>query len=114
MFKAIKIIILSIFISITFFSSAAFSAFSARSATVSWEQNTETDLKGYNVYMGTTSKTYEKPVFVDKTKTSHVFERLKRGTTYYFTVTAIDSSGNESLFSEEVLKTIPRIFIRRR
>lgn len=78
----------------------------AGSATVSWQANTEQDLKGYNVFIGTVSRNYSESVYVEKPGTSYTFNNLNEGTQYYFCVTALDTSGNESGFSQEVYKTI--------
>ena len=78
----------------------------AGSATVHWQANIEPDLKGYNVYYGTTSRLYGPPVPVGNV-TSYTIDDLKPGSTYYFAVTAVDLSGNGSGYSDEVQKTIP-------
>ena len=80
----------------------------AGSATVRWQANTEPDLQEYRVYTGTSSRTYGTPVPVGKV-TSYTINDLEEGITYYFAVTAVDTSGNESGFSQEVSKTIPDI-----
>jgi len=80
----------------------------AGSATVSWQTNKEPDLKGYNVYVGKASRTYDTPFYVDKAQSSHAFANLSEGT-YYFCVTAVDLAGNESGFSQEVSKIIQDI-----
>lgn len=84
----------------------ACTAFSA--VIVSWNTNTEKDLAGYKIYFGKKSRLYENTVTVN-TDTSHIIDnyRFLEGAKYYFAVTAFDSSGNESGFSEEVSVTIP-------
>lgn len=80
---------------------------SAGTATLTWSANAETDLVGYKVYRGTASGTYGAPVAtLSKTATSYAFSGLQTGTTYFFVVTAYDSAGNESPFSNEVSKSI--------
>ena len=74
-------------------------------ATLTWTPNTETNLTGYNVYMGTQSGAYGAPVSVG-TATTYTVGKLIGGTTYYFTVTALNSAGAESLHSSEVSKPI--------
>lgn len=78
-------------------------------ATVSWNANTEPDLAGYRVYYGTQSGQYQQSkgtgtVIVGAT--SHMITGLTAGTRYYFAVTAFDTSGNESGYSQEVFKDI--------
>ncbi len=73
------------------------------SASLSWDANSESDLSGYKVYFGSASGSYGTPVDVGNA-TTHTLSGLSDGT-YYFAVTAYDSSGNESGFSTEVNKT---------
>lgn len=74
-------------------------------ATLTWGANTESDLAGYRIYMGTQSGVYGPPVTVGQV-TTYQFANLVKGTTYFFTITAIDSAGNESIHSAEVSKSI--------
>jgi hypothetical protein len=77
------------------------------SATLTWNANSDTDLAGYKVYRATASGAYGAPVAtVAKTATSYVASGLTTGTTYFFVVTAYDTAGNESPFSNEVSKSI--------
>ena len=64
-----------------------------------------TDLAGYQVYWGTTSAAYETPVDVGDV-TEYTVDGLDSGARYYFSVTAYDTSGNESAFSNEASKDI--------
>ncbi len=77
----------------------------AGSATVRWQANTEPDLEEYRVYYGTSSRNYGPGIPVGKV-TSYTINNLEEGKTYYFAVTAVDTAGNESGFSQEVSKTI--------
>jgi hypothetical protein len=77
----------------------------AGSATISWRANTESDLAGYRLYYGTSSRSYGPPVPVGNV-TRHTLTNLTDGRTYYFGVTALDYSGNESGYSTEVQKAI--------
>lgn len=76
----------------------------AADAVLSWNQNTETDLAGYKVYYGTASRSYGSPTDVGN-KTTFTVTGLN-GQTYYFAVTAYDTAGNESGYSNEVSKTL--------
>ena len=76
----------------------------AADASLSWNPNTEPDLAGYKVYYGTASRTYGSPINVGN-QTAFAVTGLSAGT-YYFAVTAFDTSGNESVFSAEVSKAI--------
>jgi len=74
-------------------------------AALSWEANTDPDLAGYNVYMGTQPGVYGAPISIGNT-TSYTVGNLTGGRTYYFSLTAVDTSGNESLHSSEVSKSV--------
>jgi hypothetical protein len=78
-------------------------------ATLTWNANIEPDLAGYRVYYGSAPGTYNqtKGSGVVVTGTSHTVTGLTSGTRYYFALTAYDSSGNESDYSQEVLKDTP-------
>ena len=58
-----------------------------------------TDLAGYKVYHGFASRSYNVTIDVGLT-TSAVLSDLQDGRTYYFAVTAYDTSGNQSVFTE--------------
>ena len=78
-----------------------FSLAGAASVNVSWNPNTETDLAGYRIYYGTNSRIYGVPIPVGKIST-YTVDNLASATTYYLALTAIDTSGNESGFSDEI------------
>ena len=75
------------------------------SAGLSWTANTETDLTGYKVYIGTQSGLYNPPITLG-TVTSYTATNLASGKTFYFCVSAFDSAGNESPCSAEVSKPL--------
>ena len=64
------------------------------------------DLQSYNVYYGTQTRNYGPPIPVEN-DTSFTLSGLDEGATYFFAVSAVDTSGNESGYSEEVTKSIP-------
>jgi hypothetical protein len=99
-------------------------------ATLTWEAPTTnadgsaplTDLAGYTVYYGATSRTaagftaYDTALDVGNSpicaltgsgtlECVHVLSGFTAGTTVYFAVTAYDSGGNESGYSNEASKT---------
>jgi hypothetical protein len=76
---------------------------SGGSATVTWNANTESDLAGYRVFYGTSSRNYPNSISVGKVTTATI-NGLTVGTTYYFAVKAVDTSGNLSGYSAEVTK----------
>jgi fibronectin type 3 domain-containing protein len=81
----------------------------AGSATVTWQPNTESDLAKYRVYWSTTAGAYGSyKAEVAKGTTTYAANNLTDGQTYYFVLTAVDASGNESGFSSPpASKTIP-------
>jgi hypothetical protein len=56
--------------------------------------------------MGTTNGIYIQVTDV-KTATTYVVQNLTSGTTYYFAVTAYDSNGVQSPYSNQVSYTVP-------
>ncbi len=78
----------------------------AEQATLAWNANTESDLGGYKLYYGTISRNYTSNIDVGN-QTSYTVSGLQGGATYYFAVTAYDSSWLESGYSNEVSKQIP-------
>lgn len=80
---------------------------SAGEVTINWDPNSESDLAGYYIYYGTSSRDYNTTLWVGN-QTSYQVSGLQGGQRYYFAVTAIDHSGNESNFSREVSAIIPQ------
>ena len=77
------------------------------SATWTWNPNTEPDVASDSIYRSTTPGVYSAArATVQKPAITYAATGLAVGTTYYFTVTAVDSSGNESVHSNEVSKSI--------
>ena len=68
---------------------------------IAWDPNTEPDLAGYRVYYGTASGTYEEPIDTGNV-TTYTLTGLILGQTYFISVTALDTSNNESGYSNEV------------
>jgi hypothetical protein len=79
----------------------------ARDVTLAWDAVTAEGFAGYKVYYGTASHTYGTPLLAGTGTTYMVSgSHLPAGHTYYFAVTAYDTSGNESGYSNEVSLTI--------
>jgi fibronectin type 3 domain-containing protein len=71
-----------------------------------WNDNSESDLDGYNVYRSTTSGGPYSKINVSLIATSNFTDTgLTGGTTYYYVVTAIDLAANESGYSSEANAT---------
>ncbi len=72
--------------------------------TLAWDINSESDLAGYKVYYGQASRSYENIITIGIVN-SYTLTGLSPGT-YYFTVTAFNTKGLESGFSNEVSAVI--------
>jgi len=68
---------------------------------VAWESNDEPDLLGYKVYYGNASRLYRGCIDVGMS-TEYTVTTLPESGTFYFAVTAYDTAGNESGYSQEV------------
>jgi hypothetical protein len=69
--------------------------------------NPATDLSLYKIYYGTASLTYSQVVSVANPGTTTISKTLNLSPgTYYFSVTTVDTSGQESGYSNEVIKTL--------
>ncbi len=67
-----------------------------------WDDNGESDLEGYNVYRSTTSGSGYSQLNGPLLSTSDYTDNsVTNGTTYYYVVTAEDTSSNESGYSNE-------------
>jgi hypothetical protein len=79
-------------------------------AILSWDPVTATNLSGYRLYYGTAPGTYLQPlgegISVGNVVTYSV-TGLNSGTRYYFVATSVDTSGRESVYSNEVFKDVP-------
>ena len=72
----------------------------AESVTLAWDPNSEPDLAGYKFYYGGQTRSYTNVVDVSKVTTNTV-TGLAQGETYFFAVTAYNTSGLESDVSKE-------------
>lgn len=73
----------------------------AASVTLRWQANQEPDISGYNLYYGNQSRNYGLPIPAGSA-TSYTVDNLTEETTYYFAISAVDTSGNESGYSVEI------------
>ena len=73
-----------------------------------WNANRETDLAGYKVYYGISSKNYANSVLIGHSAQPHTetvnykLTGLTKGQKYHIVVTAYNTYGYESTFSSEV------------
>jgi hypothetical protein len=89
-------------------------AFESTSSSIElhWSPNGELDLAGYNVYRSTTSGSGFTQLSFEliRSGSRYADEDLAFGASFYYRVTAVDNSGNESLASSEVFgwTTLPQ------
>ena len=77
-------------------------------ARLSWDASTGTDIAGYKIYLAIASGAYGTPVAtMPMDVTTYTVTGLATGTTYFFVVSAFNTDGTESTFSNEVSKMIP-------
>jgi hypothetical protein len=67
-----------------------------------WQPNTESDLAGYIIYYGTQTGVYNHRLPIGR-QIQYTVTGLDSGRTYFFVVTAVDTAGNESVYSKEVV-----------
>jgi hypothetical protein len=86
-----------------------------------WGMNTESDLAGYKVYVGTASRVYSQLTDVGLITCSTgqpaaLIHGIANGVPTYVAMTAYDLTGNESTFSAEVVTTkmVPVLDVLRR
>jgi fibronectin type 3 domain-containing protein len=101
LFSLVCISILLIFMNLSFIINDA----NAAEVTLAWNKNQESTVTGYKLYYGTSSGSYQQGINVGNVTTRTV-SSLSDGVTYYFSVTAYDSAGNESEYSSEVIHAI--------
>jgi hypothetical protein len=76
------------------------------SVNLSWESSTST-VSGYNVYRGTTAGSYSKINTALDPGTTYTDNSVVAGTTYYYSATSVNSSGQESTYSAPITVSIP-------
>lgn len=89
-----------------FFAALPGTAQAAQSVFLLWNANPAPDIVGYRVHYGTSSGNYSQSNDVGNV-TGTTISNLNAGQTYYFAVTDYDTSGLESLPSNEVAYSVP-------
>jgi hypothetical protein len=75
---------------------------------LNWNASTSSNVVGYNIYRGSISGgPYTKTNSALNSTTTATDTTVVSGQTYYYVVTAVDSSANESSYSNEVQAVIP-------
>jgi hypothetical protein len=84
----------------------------AGGTTISWQPPTENvdgspldDLQQYRIYVGSSPQSYDQQIEVTDPRANSQFVALERGE-YHVAMTAVDRDGNESGYSNEVVKTV--------
>jgi hypothetical protein len=78
----------------------------ASTAYLQWDALRSSQLKGYNVYYGSTSGQYLQRKTIPSTNASLSIRNLPEGETYYFAVRAVSAQDEETAFSQEVAMEI--------
>lgn len=73
---------------------------------ITWQPNSEPDLAGYFVYYGEQTGFYNYRLAVGA-QPEYTIRDLKPGATYFIAVTAVDTAGNESAFSDQIRVRLP-------
>ena len=80
----------------------------AHSVALSWDASTSSDVVGYNVYRATSpGPPFAKLVNSTISELSYTDDTVKSGKTYTYVVTAVNSAGEESVYSASVTAAIP-------
>jgi hypothetical protein len=76
--------------------------------TLAWKANQEPDLAGYKLYIGTASGIYNfaGSPFSIGIATRYITSNLPKSQTYFFALSALDTTGNESVLSAEISKSL--------
>lgn len=78
----------------------------AATVTLAWDPSPDTNVSSYNIYYGGASGDYTNEISSGDV-TNSVVSGLDEGATYFFAATAVDSSGDESDFSNEISYSVP-------
>ena len=93
--KALRLLLLSC--------SILASEVSAGTVTLTWNPNPEPDIAGYSLHYGTAANPYSQ--VIDLNATSAIVSNLITGVTYTFAVTAYNTGGGQSAYSQPVSYT---------
>jgi len=77
------------------------------SVDLSWVASSSSNVVGYNVYRAGISGGPYATVAPANAGTTYVDGSVQAGQTYYYVVTAVDTSGTESVYSNQVQAVIP-------
>ena len=103
--KNIMYLFISFFLSAQIFAQAPdlLSATAYRTTVhLQWQDDPNFEAVGYHIYRSTQSGVYNAPSRTIGAYNEYTDYNLQSGTTYFYTITAFDSNGNESSFSNEI------------
>jgi len=83
-----------------------FAVLAGATVSVIWNPSVGTNVAGYNIYDGPASRTYTQKINVGNS-TNGTVSGLAEGSNYFFAVTAYDSRGLESDYSNELAYRVP-------
>ncbi|GAA4102880.1 MBG domain-containing protein [Mucilaginibacter panaciglaebae] len=69
---------------------------------LNWSTNNEADLQGYKIYQGTSVNPTTLLTTISAGTTTYTNTGLMNGSTYYYRISAVDNTGNESTLSANV------------
>ena len=87
--------------------SASITVVAPHSVALSWSPSSSTGISSYNVYRGTVGGGPYSLLTNGVSSTSYTDSNVQSGSTYYYVTTAVDSSGAESVYSNETQAVIP-------
>lgn len=74
---------------------------------LSWNASASQNVSGYNIYRKTASGSFARLNSSLNTETSYTDSTVSTGTTYYYATTSVNSSGQESTYSDQVKVVVP-------
>jgi hypothetical protein len=80
----------------------------AQTVNLSWNSSTDTNVVGYTIYYGGTSGLYTNQISVGSVTNASV-SGLTDGTIYYFAATSRDAAGDQSIYSNETVYSVPSV-----
>jgi fibronectin type 3 domain-containing protein len=84
------------------------SAAISHSVSLTWTASVSPNISGYNVFRSTTSGTGYVQINTGLvTTTSYTDSNVTAGQTYYYVTTAVDTSNNQSGYSNQAQATVP-------
>jgi hypothetical protein len=85
------------------------------SVSLYWSQNTESDITGYNIYRSTTSgSAYKKMNDSLISESEYTDKQITKNRAYYYVVTAVNTSGRENGYSNEIEVIVGKIKVRQK